>query len=43
MNNNFQTRQQSLRHFRHSLGNQLRQIIISKVSVWSAQEYSIRK
>ena len=26
MNNNFQTRQQSLRHFRHSLGNQLRQI-----------------
>ena len=26
MNNNFQTRQQSLRHFRHSLGNRLRQI-----------------
>ena len=29
MNNNFQTRQQSLRHFRHSLGNRLRQISTS--------------
>ena len=49
MNNNFQTRQQSLRHFRHSLGNRLRPISTnSKLNIAEAakllgcsQEYLI--